>query len=456
MAIFHSGVRPLTPAGIIIMTEPETARQRQRKFHRRSRNGCTVCKRKHIRCDERRPICTYCLRHGGECVFTDAGPAMPNSRDVSSEEPQNDDASSTASWGPLDAAPRDPFEGLTIDMPHKSRPLFQLSRDKNSFVQVHLTNRAIRFVNEQLAKSEPGVDDGIIAAIVSLALVENCLGSADAVAFHLRALVRIKQLQGKAGTTRSLGLFQRVILIISSTGSDMVCRATRRIKSQPPFNILDIMQTDDVHQSIIISLLGTAIRPIRPRHDLFALSALDDPLRALDDGDHDPGALDSHSSSPVQSVDKSRSDFLSCYFYLYIILQDQLVDSFVLNWFLEQLLADVCRTQHSMQKGQYSQTLWFWTVMFGACATVAAKVSSVAEEAQMKNMRDVYLDKINLASQVLRIKSWDGAKAAMRLFAWEDDFDGEDELRALWEEAVWADDGHRPKVVSIGPGFPSG
>lgn len=236
----------------------------------------------------------------------------------------------------------------------------------------------------------------------------------------------------------------------------MVCRATRRIKSQPPFNILDIMQTDDVHQSIIISLLGTAIRPIRPRHDLFALSALDDPLRALDDGDHDPGALDNHSSSPVQSVDKSRSDFLSCYFYLYIILQDQLVDSFVLNWFLEQLLADVCRTQHSMQKGQYSQTLWFWTVMFGACATVAAKISSAAEEAQMKNMRDVYLDKINLASQVLRIKSWDGAKAAMRLFAWEEDFDGEDELRALWEEAVWADDGHRPKVVSIGPGFPSG
>lgn len=32
--------------------------------------------------------------------------------------------------------------------------------------------QAIRFVNEQLAKSEPGVDDGIIAAIVSLALVE--------------------------------------------------------------------------------------------------------------------------------------------------------------------------------------------------------------------------------------------------------------------------------------------
>jgi hypothetical protein len=32
--------------------------------------------------------------------------------------------------------------------------------------------QAIRFVNEQVAKSEPAVDDGTIAAIASLALVE--------------------------------------------------------------------------------------------------------------------------------------------------------------------------------------------------------------------------------------------------------------------------------------------
>ncbi|ETS80595.1 hypothetical protein PFICI_08124 [Pestalotiopsis fici W106-1] len=405
------------------------------------------------------------------------------SREASSEELQNDDASSTASWSLLDATPRDPFEGLPIEVPYKSRPLFQLcflhaallmtslqwtwSTGISEQIQVsYLYHKlqAIRFVNDQLAKSEPGVEDGVIAAIASLALVEvslsrghsrrskltlskkNCLGSADAVAFHLRGLIRIKQLQRKDGTPRPLGLFQRVILM-----------ATRRLKSRPPFNILDIMQTDDIHQSVVISLLSTAIRPMSPRHDLFALSMLDDPLQALGNVDHDPrAALDSHSSCPMQSVDKSRSDFLSCYFYLYIILQDERVDSFVLNWFLEQLLADVCRTQPCMQKGQYSQTLWFWTVMFGACATVAAKITSATEEVQMRAMRDAYMDKINLASQVLRIKSWEAAKTTMRLFAWEDDFDGEDEIKGLWEEAVWADGGHRPKVVVIGPGFPSG
>ncbi|KAH8195090.1 hypothetical protein TruAng_010747 [Truncatella angustata] len=179
--------------------------------------------------------------------------------------------------------------------------------------------QAIRFVNEQLAESETAVDDGTIAAITSLALVENCLGSADAVAFHLRGLIRIKDLQRKVAGKRPMGLLQRLILI----------------------------------------------------------------------------------------------------------------------------------TESLMQKGQYSQTLWFWTVMFGASATVAAKTTSSLEENQMKATKDSYMDKINLASQLLKIKSWEGAKSTMQLFAWEDGFDGEEELKTLWEEAVWADGSRRPKLPLV-------
>ncbi|KAI1494810.1 hypothetical protein F5X96DRAFT_615501, partial [Biscogniauxia mediterranea] len=51
------------------MTASVIQRQRQRRFHRRSRNGCSTCKAKHIRCDEKKPLCTYCLRHGGECGY---------------------------------------------------------------------------------------------------------------------------------------------------------------------------------------------------------------------------------------------------------------------------------------------------------------------------------------------------------------------------------------------------
>ncbi|KAI0128951.1 hypothetical protein BJ170DRAFT_594775 [Xylariales sp. AK1849] len=445
------------------MADALLIRQRQRKFHRRSRNDAM---KEDLSGD------TYCLRHGGECYYSEpesAAPTTPSDtgRDAGSEEPQEAEESSLTL---LDATPKDPFLGTAFDMPYKSRPLFQLfmttrvlhsvpvQRDKNSFV-VHralshpgflhgallMTTlqwawstgdgeqfrvpylyhklQAIRFVNEQLANPETAVNEGTIAAVASLALVENSLGSVDAVASHLRGLARIKEIQDKKGVSKSMGLLQRMILM-----------------------------TDDIHQSMIVSLLRIALRPI---YDIFTLSGSDGPTEALSEvlakkSPH-PRAHDSNLVAPLRSVDCSRSGFISCYFYLYIILRENTVDSFVLNWFLEQLLADVYRTESLMQKGQYSQSLWFWTVMFGACATTAARIISPLEGEQMKDTRDVYLDKINLACQVLRIRSWEGAKSSLRLFAWEDAFDGEDELKGLWEEAVF--DSRHSKLHRIGSGY---
>lgn len=191
---------------------------------------------------------------------------------------------------------------------------------------------------------------------------------------------------------------------------------------------------------MIISLLRVALRPI---YSLYILGDSYDSSEPLSEilarkAPH-PRASDSNVLSPLRSVDSSRSGFIACYFYLYVIMREGSVDSFILNWFIEQLLADVCRTEVPMQKGQYSQSLWFWSVMFGACATMAAKTSDDLEESQMKVMRDVYLDKINLVSQMLKIKNWEAAKSILMLFAWEDDFDGEMELKAVWEQAIWGD-----------------
>jgi hypothetical protein len=191
---------------------------------------------------------------------------------------------------------------------------------------------------------------------------------------------------------------------------------------------------------MIISLLGVALRPI---YDIFALSGSDNTAEALSEvlakkAPH-PLAVDSDFVAPMRSVDSSRSGFIACYFYLYIILREGAVDAFVLSWFIEQLLADAYRTESLMQSGEYSPSLWFWTVMFGACTAAAAKVTSTLEGEQMKGLRDAYMDKINLGSRVLKIKSWESAKSTLRLFAWEDNFDGEEELKEIWEEAVWGD-----------------
>ncbi|KAI1074493.1 hypothetical protein F5B20DRAFT_437629 [Whalleya microplaca] len=455
-------------------TNVMTRRQRQRKFHRRSRNGCSTCKAKHIRCDERKPLCTYCLRHGGECGYPDSD-ADSTTTDVEhksgsgSEEPPESAEPPTSL---VDATPKDPFVGTAAyDMPHRSRSLFQLftntrvlyttpvERSRNSFI-VHkaLTHpgffhaallmttlhwvwstgdvehfrvpylyhklQAIRFVTEQLRNPDTASNDGTIAAISSLALVENAVGCIQAVSSHLCGLAKIKELQGEARRPKNMGLLQRMILM-----------ATKCVASRPVFDM-----------SIIISLLRVALRPL---YSMFTLSGSDDSDEPLSEvlakkAAHSR-ASDSNVLAPLRSVDCSRSGFIACYFYVYVIMREDTVDSFILNWFIDQLLADVSRTEAPMRKGLYSPSLWFWAVMFGACVTTAAKPNDSLERSQMEAVRDVYLDKINLASQFLHIKNWENAKSVLRLFAWEDGFDGEMELKALWEEAVWEEEGKRLK-----------
>lgn len=41
----------------------------KRRFHKKSRKGCTTCKKRRVKCDESRPICGNCERMGIECVY---------------------------------------------------------------------------------------------------------------------------------------------------------------------------------------------------------------------------------------------------------------------------------------------------------------------------------------------------------------------------------------------------
>ncbi|OAA46324.1 Zn(2)-C6 fungal-type DNA-binding domain protein [Metarhizium rileyi] len=64
------------------MPPPKT----HRRSHRKSRNGCVECKRRHIRCDERRPACANCAIAERTCVFPPA--AAPSSRQRLSPSPR--------------------------------------------------------------------------------------------------------------------------------------------------------------------------------------------------------------------------------------------------------------------------------------------------------------------------------------------------------------------------------
>ncbi|KAM3443357.1 hypothetical protein MY4824_000660 [Beauveria thailandica] len=43
----------------------------KRRIHRKSRNGCRECKRRHIQCDESKPNCSYCTTVGCGCVYAE-------------------------------------------------------------------------------------------------------------------------------------------------------------------------------------------------------------------------------------------------------------------------------------------------------------------------------------------------------------------------------------------------
>lgn len=47
--------------------QPPKLESRERKFHHKTRDGCSTCRARHIKCDEGKPTCQKCLSRGIEC-----------------------------------------------------------------------------------------------------------------------------------------------------------------------------------------------------------------------------------------------------------------------------------------------------------------------------------------------------------------------------------------------------
>ncbi|RKP08303.1 hypothetical protein THASP1DRAFT_29893 [Thamnocephalis sphaerospora] len=71
-------------AGAVAVPTSSQARDRKRRRQRRA-FSCDVCRRRKVRCDQRRPTCTSCLKHGAACVYATAelGALTAELRDIS-------------------------------------------------------------------------------------------------------------------------------------------------------------------------------------------------------------------------------------------------------------------------------------------------------------------------------------------------------------------------------------
>ncbi|KAF9893589.1 hypothetical protein FE257_010901 [Aspergillus nanangensis] len=56
-----------------------------RRPHRKSRAGCVTCKQRKVKCDETKPYCVRCQKHGATCVYETRQPQYPRSKNIISQ-----------------------------------------------------------------------------------------------------------------------------------------------------------------------------------------------------------------------------------------------------------------------------------------------------------------------------------------------------------------------------------
>ncbi|KAJ5772189.1 hypothetical protein N7520_002718 [Penicillium odoratum] len=69
-----------------------------RRCHTKSRRGCIQCKERHVKCDEKRPTCSLCIRRGLDCIYVAPRPRRrPASANTNSKNSISDRSSSQSS-----------------------------------------------------------------------------------------------------------------------------------------------------------------------------------------------------------------------------------------------------------------------------------------------------------------------------------------------------------------------
>jgi hypothetical protein len=148
-----------TPESRDIATKP-------RRTHRKSRNGCSACKKRHMKCDESRPICLNCniSNRGSQCIYINIGPRSPPQTALSLGTPSPLDASSFLPPSPPTSLAADASIDLALSPASDTLDRGDLF-DLNHLALYHhlLTNRFT------ITSTDPG-NENIISLILDYAL----------------------------------------------------------------------------------------------------------------------------------------------------------------------------------------------------------------------------------------------------------------------------------------------
>ena len=133
---------------------------------------------------------------------------------------------------------------------------------------------------------------------------------------------------------------------------------------------------------------------------------------------------------------RSKIAFLLVSFYISIQMPQSAVSMYMLHWSTVMMLDILNKTRQGVIEGRLKATWWFWICMYGA-AVAASAVPVSSQEVQEKGRftRD-FAEKLRWICDMLGIASWEDAAETLWEVRWEHGFEGEEDLRRIWEEAV--------------------
>ncbi|KAH8648645.1 hypothetical protein BX600DRAFT_503018 [Xylariales sp. PMI_506] len=114
----------------------------------RKRTGCLTCRKRHLRCDERRPQCTRCVNGRWQCVYKEIDLPLRERRILSKtmlpgqQVPWAPDVDTGgSSWKLVIGPPLDPFDTLPLHMPYRSRELFSYFHRVGDYLNLEYTDK---------------------------------------------------------------------------------------------------------------------------------------------------------------------------------------------------------------------------------------------------------------------------------------------------------------------------
>jgi hypothetical protein len=207
----------------------------------------------------------------------------------------------------------------------------------------------------------------------------------------------------------------------------------------------EMASTDDVYQPLVSSVLFMSLWP--GLVDGWWNSEIKPEAKSWFSNDRLPGGRlyrvfkDIPTDPTMFSFfrESSRNAYCTSFLYMSMMLREGTLSSFILKLLIDQLLDDADRTEKAFTEGRCNGSVWFWAVMITLAAVASAPAEGKLEAMQIITWQRAISGKIRLANTILGINDWKSAKAHLKLIAWQEGFDGEDEIRRMWEDIAWED-----------------